>query len=162
MEPAERLVEAYLRIVKRCLTISNVYSKHGRVADLLGVDRDNNRFHIEVAVSSDPLSEITNKQLQETKREYRQTMNFFVDQKFNNPDVAKALETYGFKENYKKIIVTWNISSGARTRLKPENINIWYFHKLLSELFKATAKPGYFSDEDRLLQLIGLWIQKYL
>lgn len=169
MEASERVVEAYMRVVEKCLTIANVKCKNNKEIDLLAIDRHNNKFHIETTISTSALfSKITDKEISKgsarthagIKAHYRRTASFFINDKFNDANVLDGLRAFGFeKENYKKVIVSWGATNEARDRLTDEGIEVWNFPDMLTKLFEATARSGYLSDEERIFQLIGLWIR---
>lgn len=134
-----------MRIAKKCLTIANVKCGNGKEIDLLAVDSQNKRFHIEVTIStSDMFSKITDKKITKEdikakpgkKSPYRRTMDFFINDKFNDSNVLEGLKEFGFKgENYRKVIVSGDADTKARARAKTEGIELWCMPDLLKSLF---------------------------
>jgi len=170
MEAAERIVEAYVRYVKGWATISNIRCPGQYEIDLLAVDPVNlNRYHIEVSVSvSGPYSKLTAKPFsrellkERTKKaEQKRTLGYFLECKFNVPEVVETLRRYGFGEDYFKVIVSWEWAKEAEEQAKAMGVIPWDFRNIireLSEKFKDTK--GYFMDETlRTLQLFAKAIE---
>jgi hypothetical protein len=85
-------------------------------------------------------------------------MGYFIDRKFNKPEVLAELEKYGFAgRNYTKVIVTWGWRDEAKQRADVEGMLLWDFRDLLQEI--ATASRGrrtYFTDDTaRTIQLFA-------
>jgi hypothetical protein len=75
-------------------------------------------------------------------------MGYFIDRKFNKPEVLAELEKYGFAGGWR---------DEAKQRADVEGILLWDFRDLLQEI--ATANRGrrtYFTDDTaRTIQLFA-------
>ena len=102
METTEKIVEAYVRYVKRWLTIPNVKCEGQLEIDLLAVDVSNpgeiRRYHIESGVSiSGGFSRLTNKpfspgdlKVRVKQANQRRTLGYFTDRKFSGIVVLRG------------------------------------------------------------------------
>jgi hypothetical protein len=158
METTERIVEAYVRYIKGWATISNIRCASQLEIDLLAINPVTlERYHIESGVSiSGAYSKLTDKPFSEKDLKervkqagQRRTVGYFVDRKFGEKSVKKALAQYGFREgNYTKIIVSWGWTKAAEERAKAENVVLWDFRILLKEIAdKFKDERLYFTDD---------------
>jgi hypothetical protein len=121
METTEKIVEAYCRYVKNWFTLPNIKCEGQFEIDLLAIDitspENITRFHIESSISiSTGFSKLTAKpfslerlRVRSHQAEQRHTIDFFVERKFDAPEILAKLGTYGFKPgNYRKVIVSWD------------------------------------------------------
>ncbi len=158
METTEKIVEAYVRYVKRWATIPNIKCKKQREIDLLAVDpKNDNRYHIEVGVSiSGGFSALTNKpydpeqlKIRGQQPSQRRTLGFFRDKKFGSPEVIEKLSEYGFRDGqYRKVIVTWGWEDGVESAAKAAGIELWDFRSLVREISESLqGTRTYFTDD---------------
>ena len=157
MEASERIVEAYTRAVKHSLTAADIKCRANKEIDLLAIDAEGNRYHIESSVKTFHFGVLKDKPMGELqgKPDKRRTVEFFKKEKFEHPYVTETLTEQGFNEGkYKKVIVAMRSDREAEERARNEGIEVWHFPKLVEELFKATDRPQYLSDEERIFQLI--------
>lgn len=166
MDASERIVEAYVRAVRGCLTSANVRCDDNKELDLLAVAPDGTRYHIETTVSTSNLfskitSKVISKEKQKTKKaHYRRTIDFFDKEKFNHPSLAKTLARFGFVEGqYRKVIVTWGATSGALAEAKCHGLEVWYLPDIIRELLETAGHSGYLSGDERIFQLISLYLK---
>jgi len=166
METTERIVEAYVRYIKGWATIPNIRCAGQYEIDLLAIDPVNlNRYHIEVGVSiSNAFSKLTAKPFsrEELKQRskmpsLRRTIGYFIERKFNVPEVIETLQGYGYRDDYGKIVVSWSWAEVAEQQAKDAGITLWDFRKMIQEIgerFKRTN--AYFTDDTlRTLQLFA-------
>lgn len=167
METTEKVVEAYVRYVQGWLTLPNVKCKGQYEIDLLAVDVSGggvDRYHVETSVSiSSAFSKLTDKQfsleqlrIRTKQADQRRTIGFFVERKFGRPEVIETLEQFGFvADNYSKVVVTTDWTSGAEEQAEENGIKLWRFGDLLKEIGSmAGAQRTYFADDTlRTLQL---------
>jgi len=165
VETTERIVEAYVRYVKRWATIPNIKCRGQNEIDLLAIDPASfKRYHIEVGVSiSGSYSKLTDKpfsiaQLKQrvTGPGQRRTVGFFVERKFGLDTVLETLALYGFTPgNYRRVIVSWGWTDGAAAQAKAHGIDLWDFPRLLREITdRFRHVRAYFTDDTlRTLQL---------
>lgn len=178
METTEKVVESYCRYVRRCFTIPNIRCKGQYEIDLLAISSDTegriDRWHVECGVSiSGSFSKLNAEPFSadELKKRVsgpsqRRTIGYFVERKFNLPEVLETLANYGFHPgNYNRVVVTWDATDGAVEVAESEGVEIWYFPKLLKEIAEAHQKhKAYLIDDTaRTIQLFAMadeWCQK--
>lgn len=175
METTEKIVESYCRYVKQWFTIPNIKCRGQYEIDLLAVDttcpQPIGRYHIECGVSiSGSFSKLTANEYSPERLKQRvdaagqrRTLGFFIERKFNLKEVQEELEKYGFwGDNYKRVIVTWDATDGARKTAAEEQIEIWYFPTLLDKIARAHKEHRtYFIDDTaRTIQLYAMASEK--
>jgi hypothetical protein len=171
METTEKIVESYCRYVKQWFTIPNIRCKGQYEIDLLAVDttkrKSIERYHVECGVSiSGSYSKLTDKpfstddlKIRVKQAGQRRTMGYFIDRKFELPQVLTELQRYGFVPgNYKRIIVTWGATKEAESLAAAHGIVLWDFRDLLLEIAAAYKKQKtYFTDDTaRTIQLFAM------
>lgn len=157
METTERIVEAYCRYIKHWFTIPNIRVRNNEI-DLIAVDKDGNKAHIEIGVSiSGGFSKLRNIAYQtgEEKNRLRQAaartkLGYFENKKFGSPEIVKELrDSYGFDaRSYKKIIVAWSAEEEAVAEAKAKGIEVWLLPQLIAEIEGQFGKEsGYYRDD---------------
>ncbi len=158
METTERIVEAYVRYIKKWATIPNIRCKGQFEIDLLAIDPiTHERYHIESGVSvSGSFSKLTNKSFSEEDLKkrvkaagQRRTFGYFIEHKFKSPGVINTLKDYGFKkDNYSKVIVTWGWKDDVPAQAKKRGIILWDFRDIIHEIaHKFEDNRTYFTDD---------------
>ena len=165
METTEKIVEAYVRYVKRWATIPNITCAGQFEIDLLAIDPVGlERYHIESGVSvSGSFSALTdnpydpgNLKIPVKIAATRRTIDYFIKRKFGEENVIKRLGEYGFERGkYSRVIVTWGWTEGAAQKAKSENVILWDFRDLIDEIAEASRhQRSHFTDDTiRTLQL---------
>jgi hypothetical protein len=169
METTEKIVEAYVRYIKKWFTIPNIKCDGQMEIDLLAIDTSTTsriqRYHIESGISiSGSYSKLTCKpfsredlKVRVKQAGQRRTLGYFTKRKFTDPNVLRKLKEYGFKPgNYRKVIVTWGSEADVPAAAKRANVELWDFKDILHDIAK-TAREGrtYFTDDTmRTLQLM--------
>ena len=171
METTEKIVESYCRYVKGWLTLPNLRCEGQYEIDLLAIDpkspRRLNRYHIESGVSiSGSFSKLTAKpfsrddlKIRVKQAGQRRTLGYFIDRKFNLPEVKAELRKYGFVGgNYSKVIVTWGWQPDVKALADREKIQLWDFRQLVQEIADACRDhKTYFTDDTaRTIQLFAM------
>jgi len=171
METTEKIVESYCRYVKGWLTLPNLKSAGQYEIDLLAIDPKSskrpNRYHIESGVSiSGSFSKLTAKpfspddlKIRVKQAGQRRTLDYFIDRKFNLPEVRAELRKYGFVgRNYSKVIVTWGWQPGVKALADRENVQLWDFRQIVQEIAAACRDhKTYFTDDTaRTIQLFAM------
>lgn len=171
METTEKIVESYCRYIRQWFTIPNIRCQGQYEIDLLAVDTRNRRkmkrYHVECGVSiSGAYSKLTDKpfspedlKVRVKQAGQRKTLGYFVDRKFNLPQVKAELTKYGFEgDNYQRVVVTWGATPEAALQAKKSNVELWDFRDLLHEIASAhKQKRTYFTDDTaRTIQLFSL------
>jgi hypothetical protein len=158
METTEKIVEAYVRYVKRWATIPNIGCGGQKEIDLLAIDPvTNERYHIETSVSiSSGFSKLTTKAFATGDHKNRvkaatarRTLGFFVEEKFEPQSVACALKKLGCDpRTVYRVIVTWDATPEAEQEAASRGIAVWKFPELMSQIADEAAKGNaYFSDD---------------
>jgi hypothetical protein len=165
METTEKIVEAYVRYVKRWATIPNIKCDGQFEIDLLAIDPVGlERYHIESGVSvSGSFSALTDKlydpgdlKIRVKIGRARRTLGYFIERKFGSPGVIARLRDYGFKRgNYSKVVVTWGWTEEAARKAKKKHVILWDFRDLIDEIAEASRhQRSHFTDDTiRTLQL---------
>jgi hypothetical protein len=171
METTEKIVESYCRYVKQWFTIPNIKCKGQYEVDLLAVDttspRRLRRFHVECGVSiSGSYSKLTDKpfstehlKVRVKQAGQRRTLGYFIERKFELPEVLAELRKYGFVPgNYERIIVTWGATPEAEALATKHKVRLWDFRNLLLEIADANKnQKTYFTDDTaRTIQLFAI------
>ena len=167
METTEKIVEAYVRYIKRWATIPNIKCDGQYEIDLLAIDPVSlQRYHIESGVSiSGGFSKLTTKpfnsetlKIREKQAEQRRTLGYFTERKFGAKEVVEVLARYGFKPSaYKKVIVSWGWTEEAGKEAGAKGIELWDFRSLMKEIAEASMdRRTYFTDDTmRTIQLLA-------
>ena len=168
MEASEKVVESYFRYVKGYFTIPNLRCGGQKEVDLIGMKESDGkiqRIHVEVSVTtSGEFNKINAKPYSAAKKKTRGgsaservKIGYFTDSKFNDSNVLSTLKGYGFsKDNYEKIIVSWDWEPKVEPIAKEKEIKLLRFKDILKEMMDVFGKKeSYFSDDTvRLLQLL--------
>jgi hypothetical protein len=168
METTERVVESYVRYVKKWATIPNIRCDGQLEIDLFAIDpMTNERYHIETSVSiSSGFNKLTGKDFcteavkQRVKAaEQRRTVGFFIERKFFAPHVLSMLGKFGCNdEGCNRIIVTWDWTNEAAAQAQRRNITLWRFGDLMNEIAESVrGRKAYFGDDTlRTLHLFSM------
>jgi hypothetical protein len=171
METTEKIVESYCRYVKKWFTIPNIKCRGQFEVDLLAVDTTNpkklSRYHIECGVSiSGSFSKLTAKEFSTKLLKdrvqaagQRRTIGFFIDRKFDVPEVQDEIAKFGFfPGNYNRVIVTWDSTTEAKALAHKHDIDLWDFRDLILEISDIHRKHRiYFTDDTtRTIQLFAM------
>jgi hypothetical protein len=167
METTEKIVEAYVRYIKRWATIPNIKCPGQYEIDLLAIDPVNfNRYHIESGVSiSGSYSKLTLKPYSDKDLKIRvkaagqrRMLGYFIQRKFGAEPVLMTLKQYGFLPGeYSKIVVSWGWERGVDDEVLGQGVQLWDFRDILKEIAVSSEKKRvYFTDDTlRTLQLFA-------
>jgi hypothetical protein len=166
METTEKIVEAYVRYVKRWATIPNIRCDGQFEIDLLAIDPVTlARYHIETGVSvSQVYSKLTVEKFDPVLlkqrghvAKMRRTLGYFTEHKFEPAPVIERLKEYGFnKGKYTKVVVTWDATPEAKAAAAKAKIEIWDFREIMRKIDETIrGKRSYFTDDT--LRTIGLF-----
>ena len=166
METAEKIAEAYCRYIKHWFTIPDIWVKNNEI-DLIAVDRDGNKAHIEMGFSvAGGFSRLKSTPFRDSESESRSrqaadrtNLDYLQEKKFNAPEVVGELrDSYGFEPgSYKKIVVAWAAEENALKTAEENSIEIWLLPQLIEEIKALTGRDSgyYYDDTIRTLQLAG-------
>ena len=158
METTEKIVEAYVRYVKRWATIPNIRCDGQFEIDLLAIDPVSlARYHVETSISvSQSYSKLTGKEFDPVllkvrvqTPKMRRTLGYFVARKFGTPAVTTKLAEYGFKQgSHTKVVVTWGWTGEAKAAADAAGIELWDFRQIMREIaLSIRDKRHYFTDD---------------
>lgn len=165
METTEKIVEAYVRYVKRWATIPTIKCAGQYEIDLLAINPATlDRYHIESGISiSGGFSKLTNEPYSEEdlkirvkQASQRRTLGYFIQRKFGSPQIAETLARYGFKSGeYKKVVVSWGWTEDAATAAREQDIQLWDFRRIVVEIAEGCQdNRSYYTDDTmRTIQL---------
>ena len=166
-ETTEKIVEAYVRYVKKWATIANIKCPGQFEIDLLAINPiSGDRYHIESGVSiSGGYSQLTTGSFCEADLKtrvlaagQRRTLGYFKDRKFSHPQILEKLQEYGFMPgNYKKVIVSWGWTNEANAQADDAKITLWDFRDLMQEIADMADGKTYFTDD--ALRTIQLFVK---
>jgi hypothetical protein len=159
VEPEVHIVERYMQLVKKCLTMTNIMLKGGKEIDLLAVNPvSGQKYHIEVRVAIGRGFRLRMIDSQtKSGRKHRRGMDTLNEIKFTPQTVVKAItEIFGSSE-YRKVLVVWAVEeeSVIEQARKCYDIEIWKMSTVLSELIQEVKTKAYRDDVLRTLQLIS-------
>ena len=166
METTEKIIESYVRYVRRWATIPNVRCEGQYEIDLLAIDPvTHGKYHIESSVSaSKGFSRLTGKPFDPGDPKIhpavaRRTLAYFRDRKFAGEGIKSRLGDYGFKDGeYTKIIVTWGWTEEAKREADKARIELWDFREVIGRIASAVRdQTVYFGDDT--LRTIGLYVK---
>ncbi len=160
MEPEVHIVERYLQLVKHWFTMTNVMLDGGKEVDLLAFDpRTGEKYHIEVRVATGRGFRI---KLLDTQthdgRKHKRGMDTLNEIKFSPPSVIKACKEIFGCDDYKKVLVVWDVQEPdvIEQTKKLYGIEIWRISNMITELLNAVGTKAYRDDILRTVQLISL------
>jgi len=158
METTEKIVEAYVRYVKRWATIPNIRCDGQFEIDLLAIDPVTlKRYHIETGVSgSQAFSKLTGEKFDPALLKVRvqaprmrRTLGYFVEHKFGSNQVIAKLKQYGFKPgSYTKVVVTWDWKPEVEAAADAAGIELWDFRQIMHRIAHSIRDTrSYFTDD---------------
>jgi len=144
MDTAERIVEAYVRYLRKWATIPNIRCPGQGEIDLLAIDpKCLERYHIEVGISvAQGFSKLTAKPFSAAdlkdrvkQPQQRRTLGFFLERKFRDPGVLQTLAEHGLADgSYTKVIVSWGWEPGVAGEAKEAGVELWDFRNVIQEI----------------------------
>jgi hypothetical protein len=173
METTEHIAEEYMRHCLKWFTTSNIKAKGNKEADISAIDKKENKYWVECQVThkkhwalksraeEKDFHEISRKEGPKKAWRHRNSVDFFIKQKFGDPDIKEEIKKYGFNEgDYKRIIVCWQINEKESKEVlnyaKKNGIDeIWELKDKLKILMGGIGETYYFDDILRTLQLVN-------
>lgn len=163
METTERIVEAYVRHVMGCATMTNVRCEGQNEIDILAINpKTLHRYHIEVSISiSSAFRKLTAKPFDQEKvkergqqASQRRTVGFFAERKFGAPTVIERLADFGFAPGkYTKAIATWGWTEEAAAQAEAAGIELWDFRQMISLIADDVRQDRKYHTDDTLRTL---------
>ncbi len=160
MEPEVHIAECYMRLVKRCFTMTNIMLEGGKEIDLLAVNPiSGEKYHIEVRVAIGRGFRLRMIDTQtKSGRKHRRGMDTLNEIKFSPPTVVKAIKEIFGSSEYRKVLVVWEVEEESvieQARRLPYGIEVWKMADIIGELIQEVKTKGYRDDVLRTVQLIS-------
>jgi hypothetical protein len=145
--------------------MTNIKLKRGKEIDLLAMNpRTGEKFHVESRVATSPSFKLRLKDTQRSNgTSHRRGVDYFEKQKFNHQIVADAVRKIFGDEDYRKIIVVWDVKNDSVVKQAKEefDIEIWFMDALISELEKMFHSGLIRGSRDDILRTVELITKKY-
>jgi hypothetical protein len=159
LEPEVHIVECYMRLVRKCFTMTDVMLEGGKEIDLLAVNPiSGEKYHIEVRVA---IGKGFRLRLVDTQtkngRKHRRGMDTLNEIKFSHLTVVKAVKEIFGSSEYRKVLVAWDVEEeSVIERAKSQyDIEVWKMSDIMGELIREVKTKAYRDDILRTLQLIS-------
>jgi len=155
----EKIVEAYVKFVKKWFTMSNISCKNNKEIDILAIDLDGNRYHIEVKIHKNgwPIF------VKEDGRKNIVTLEG-MQSKFNDQDVQnKIKDIFGDNRKLKRILVYWKVCREYENRFdefkRKANAygidDIWLMPNIMKEIAESEECKERCDDAVRIIKLFN-------
>lgn len=159
LEPEVHIVDRYMQLVRKYLTMTNIMLKGGKEIDLLAFNpMTKEKFHIEVRIATGRGFRLRLIDTQTKKgRKHRRGLDTLNEIKFMHPTVVNAVrETFGSGE-YKKVLVVWDVEDNSVIEQAKSvySIEVWKISNIISELTREVKSRAYRDDVLRTIQLIS-------
>ena len=159
MEPEVHIVDRYMQLVRKSLTMTNVMLGGNKEIDLLAFNpRSGEKYHIEVRVATGRGFRLRMVDTQ-TKKGYkhRRGLDTLHEIKFAHPIVTNKVKQIFGSSDYRKVLVVWDVQdseviTGARDVY---GIEVWKIQDVISEMMKEIKSRSYRDDVLRTVQLIS-------
>ncbi len=156
----ETIVETYLRFIKKWFTITDIKCKNNKEIDILALDLNGNKYHLEVKTHVDgwPL------EVEEKGRKDVVTVRWFSEYYFQNKFVRSKIQEF-FRNNsldsYKRIIVYWKVRDGLSLEEIKQDARKWRVDDvwLLPEIIRALVASEEVKDNTDAIRAIRLAVE---
>lgn len=158
MEPEVHIVDRYMQLVKKCLTMTNVVLSGGKEIDLLAVNPvSGEKFHIEVRVAIKGFRLRLVDTQTKSGRKHRRGLDTLNEIKFVHPTVVNGVKEIFGSSEYRKVLVVWDVedSSVIEQAKNIYKIEVWRISSIISELMREVKSRAYRDDVLRTIQLIS-------
>lgn len=159
MEPEVHIVERYMQLVKKCFTMTNIMLKGGKEIDLLAFNPiTKEKIHIEVRIATGRGFRLRVKDTQtKSGRKHRRGLDTLNSIKFVHPTVVNAVKKIFGSNEYKKVLVVWDVQDGSVIEQAKSlyDIEVWKISHIISELMREVKSRAYRDDVLRTIQLIS-------
>jgi hypothetical protein len=159
LEPEVHIVDRYMQLVKKCLTMTNVMLEGGKEIDLLAVNPiSGTKYHIEVRVAIGKGFRLRMIDTQtKNGRKHRRGMDTLNEIKFSHSTVVRAVKEIFGSSEYKKVLVVWdvegrNVIEQAKSLYE---IEVWKMSDIINLLTQEVKTRSYRNDVLRTIQLIS-------
>lgn len=159
MEPEVHIVDRYMQLVRKCLTMTNVMLGGGKEIDLLAFNPvSGEKFHIEVRIATGRGFRLRMIDTQtKNGRKHRRGLDTLNEIKFVPPIVVNSVKEIFGSPEYKKVLVVWAVQGDEVIEQAKAvyNIEVWKLSDIMSEMMKAIGTRSYRDDVLRVIQLIS-------
>lgn len=159
MEPKVHIVERYMQLVKKCLTMTNVVLSGGKEIDLLAFNPiTEEKFHIEVRIATGRGFRLRLIDTQTKKgRKHRRGLDTLNEIKFAHPTVVNCVKEIFGSGEYKRVLVVWDVQDNKVIEQAKSvyNIEVWKISNIINELMREVKSRAYRDDVLRTIQLIS-------
>lgn len=158
LEPEVHIVDRYMQLVKKCLTMTNVVLSGGKEIDLLVVNPiSGEKFHIEVRVAIKGFRLRLVDTQTKSGRKHRRGLDTLNAIKFAHPTVVNGVKEIFGSGEYKKVLVVWDVQDGSVIEQAKSiyNIDVWKISNIISKLMREVKSRAYRNDVLRTIQLIS-------
>ena len=159
LEPEVHIVDRYMQLVKKCFTMTNIMLGGGKEIDLLAFNPiTKERLHVEVRIATGRGFRLRVKDTQtKSGRKHRRGLDTLNEIKFVHPTVVNAVKEIFGSNEYKKVLVVWDVedSSVIEQAKSVCNIEVWKISNIINELMREVKSRAYRDDVLRTIQLIS-------
>ena len=159
MEPEVHIIDRYMQLVKKCLTMTNIMLRGGKEIDLLAYNpQTNEKYHIEVRVTTGRGFRLRLIDTQtKNGRKHKRGLDTLNEIKFEPPIVVDAVREIFGTSDYKKVLVVWDVQNNEVIKGAKEvySIEVWKLSEIMSEMMKEIGTKSYRDDVLRTVQLIS-------
>ncbi len=159
LEAEVHIIDRYMQLVKKCLTMTNVVLSGGKEIDLLAFNPvSGEKFHIEVRIATGRGFRLRLIDTQtKSGRKHRRGLDTLNAIKFTHPTVVNAVKEIFGSSEYKRVLVVWDVedSSVIEQAKSIYNIDVWRISNIISELMQEVESKAYRDDVLRTIQLIS-------
>lgn len=162
MEPEVHIVDCYMQLVKKCLTMTNVMLGGGKEIDLLAFNPvSGEKFHIEVRIATGRGFRLRMIDTQTRNgRKHKRGLDTLNEIKFEPPIVTSYIKKIFGSSEYKKVLVVWDVQNGEVIKGAEDiyNIKLWKLSDIMGEMMRKIGTKSYRDDVLRTVQLISKMI----
>ena len=158
LEPEVHIVDRYMQLVRKCLTMTNIMLKGGKEIDLLAVNPiSGEKFHIEVRVAIKGFRLRLIDTQTKSGRKHRRGLDTLNEIKFVHPTVVNAVKEIFGSSEYKRVLVVWDVQDSRVIEQAKSiyHIEVWKISNVISELMREVKSRAYRDDVLRTIQLIS-------
>ena len=159
MEPEVHVVDRYMQLVKKCLTMTNIMLKGGKEIDLLAYNpQTNEKCHIEVRVATGRGFRLRLIDTQtKNGRKHKRGLDTLSAIKFTPPIVVNSVKEIFGSLDYKKVLVVWDVQNSEVIEQAKAvyDIEVWKISDVISEMMREIGTKSYRDDALRIIQLIS-------
>jgi len=159
LEPEVHIVERYMQLVKKCLTMTNIMLEGGKEIDLLAVNPISGaKYHVEVRVTIEKAFRLRLVDTQTRNgRKHRRGLDTLNEIKFAPKTVVDAVKEIFGSSEYKKVLVVWAVEGESVIEQAKSlySIEVWKMSDIMGELIREVGTKSYRDDVLRTIQLIS-------